>query len=547
MYLLFFTELCSMLKSATVIAALVLSGLFYASCNNCHSKETTFDAVASDTIFLSDIPYSELLLDSTALELFLAKHEAGKADAADMRKFYTSRNFTYAWFTKKGMTEQAGHFLNLQQQYILETGDSSVANPLLDSLFAKFTGDTVFTTQKIPAIEETELLLSLQFFIYTRKAYVGKEVNLRDLSWFIPRKKLDAAALLRSMTDRNTDSLSFREPVGMPYKMLKKYLLQYDALQAKDTFSTMVLTAKKLQYGDTSRLVARIKQKLFFLGDLQTADRSGTFDSTLYKAVVRFQGRHGLATDGVIGKKFMDAFNVPVKDRVLQLLINLERYRWVPDQLEGDFLVVNIPEFKLHVHQDGHYAWNTPVIVGKEITETVIFTSNLKYIVFAPYWNVPASILYKEILPKVRRDAGYLARHHMEWHNGGVRQRPGPDNALGKIKFLFPNSYNIYLHDTPSRNLFDEAKRTFSHGCIRVKNPQKLAEFLLRYDPNWTADSIQSAMNRTSEWRFSLPKTTPVFVGYFTAFVDEFGLLNFREDIYGHDARLKTVLFSDGH
>jgi murein L,D-transpeptidase YcbB/YkuD len=188
------------------------------------------------------------------------------------------------------------------------------------------------------------------------------------------------------------------------------------------------------------------------------------------------------------------------------------------------------------------------VVVGKEGHNTVIFTGNLKYIVFSPYWNVPTSIVRNEVLPGMKRNKNYIASHNMEitGYSGNlpiVRQKPGPKNSLGRVKFLFPNSYNIYLHDTPSKSLFSENSRAFSHGCIRLGEPAKLAQFLLRKDSSWTDEKIQKAINSGKEQYVTLKNPVPVYIGYFTAFVDRKGRLNFRDDIYGHDERMGKMMF----
>ena len=183
------------------------------------------------------------------------------------------------------------------------------------------------------------------------------------------------------------------------------------------------------------------------------------------------------------------------------------------------------------------------IVVGSTAHNTVIFTGTLKYVVFSPYWNIPPGILKNEILPAISRNKNYLTRHNMEWHGNIVRQKPGPNNSLGLVKFLFPNDYNIYLHDTPSKSLFEENERAFSHGCIRLSQPAKLARFLLRNDPSWDSLKIARAMNGGKEKFVTVKENVPVYIGYFTAWVDREGNLNFRDDIYGHDRKLADQLF----
>jgi murein L,D-transpeptidase YcbB/YkuD len=222
----------------------------------------------------------------------------------------------------------------------------------------------------------------------------------------------------------------------------------------------------------------------------------------------------------------------------------MERIRWVSIGPDDDYLLVNIPEFRLHVFEKGKQQFEMNVIVGKEITNTGIFTARLKYIVFSPYWHIPTSILVKEIQPAIHRNKNYLAANHMEWSGGGVRQKPGPWNALGLVKFVFPNSFGMYMHDTPAKSLFEREKRTFSHGCIRIAEPKKLAQYLLRDEAAWDSLNITEAMNAGKEQYVTLKNNTPVFVAYFTAWVDQYGKLNFRDDVYGHDKKMKSHLYA---
>ena len=220
----------------------------------------------------------------------------------------------------------------------------------------------------------------------------------------------------------------------------------------------------------------------------------------------------------------------------------MERSRWVPVNITGNYVVINIPEYRLHVYENDSLAWSMKVVVGAAAHKTVIFNGNIKYIVFSPYWNVPTSILRKEVLPGIKRNPNYLASHNMEWNGNSVRQKPGPKNSLGLVKFLFPNSHDIYLHDTPSKSLFGESSRAFSHGCIRLAEPQRFAEYLLRNDSSWNTQKIVEAMNSGKEKYVTLNNQVPVFIAYFTAWVDRQGKLNFRNDVYGRDSRLAEMM-----
>jgi murein L,D-transpeptidase YcbB/YkuD len=244
----------------------------------------------------------------------------------------------------------------------------------------------------------------------------------------------------------------------------------------------------------------------------------------------------------------------------------MERMRWMSDSVPDNYFIVNIPEFRLHVFEDRKYSWSSIVVVGKAITATVIFSGTVSTVVFSPYWNIPPSIIKNEILPELKRNRNYLHQKDMEavmnngtmiddseinWHayTSGVpftiRQRPGKTNALGLVKFLFPNSYNIYMHDTPSKNFFQEDKRAFSHGCIRVAEAVKLANYVFRYDSTMTSEKIGTLMNSGIERFVPLKNAIPVFVYYFTAWVDHNGKINFRKDIYGHDAKLAKEIFGE--
>jgi murein L,D-transpeptidase YcbB/YkuD len=242
--------------------------------------------------------------------------------------------------------------------------------------------------------------------------------------------------------------------------------------------------------------------------------------------------------------------NVPVLKRIEQLLINIERAKWMPAASEGKLVVVNIPEYELHAWENNKKAFDMEVIVGTEANGTIMFYGNISEVVFSPYWNIPRSITRKEIVPHMKNNKDYLKDNNMQvtGEDNGlpvVRQLPGAKNALGRVKFLFPNSFNIYLHDTPEKSLFSKDKRSDSHGCIRLQDPVKMAQFVLADSVEWPIAKIIEAMNSGKEKEVDVKKTVPVIITYYTAWVDENNILHFADDIYNHDSSMAAKMFVD--
>ncbi|RYZ19021.1 MAG: hypothetical protein EOO16_20995, partial [Chitinophagaceae bacterium] len=296
-----------------------------------------------------------------------------------------------------------------------------------------------------------------------------------------------------------------------------------------------------LQNGTDDPAVTQLKARLRATGDYTSDDNSTVFTNELTEAVRRIQVRFGYKPNGVVDAALRRDLNIPVQKRLAQLQANLERVAKLPEPAAGTRLVANIPEFKLHVYEGNRLAWDMDIVVGSESNKTVLFNDEMTHIVFSPSWNVPPSIVKNEILPKIRYTHEYLWRNNyvIEGEEGGlpkIRQLPGPKNSLGRVKFVFPNDHNIYFHDTPAKSLFSMRQRAFSHGCIRLAEPAKLAEYLLRNEAGWSAQKISAAMNSGKEQRVDLPNKIPVSLTYLTAWVDDAGLLHFREDIYGLDS-----------
>ncbi|HEX6334381.1 MAG TPA: L,D-transpeptidase family protein [Flavisolibacter sp.] len=325
------------------------------------------------------------------------------------------------------------------------------------------------------------------------------------------------------------------------YFKLENELNRYYEIERNGGWQKIAAIWKKhLWKGQSDPIVRQLKARLHASGDFKSDDQSELFTEDLSAAVKRVQRQFGFKQDGIVNAGLVKELNVPVEKRIDQLLVNLERMKRMPAPTPGTRLVANIPEFQLHVFEGTRKVFDMAIVVGTEGNKTVVFNDEMKHIVFSPYWNVPPSIVREEILPAMRKNRGYLRRNGYEQtgtENGlpVIRQKPGPKNSLGLVKFVFPNSHNIYFHDTPAKSLFQFRKRAFSHGCIRLSEPAKLAKYLLRNSSNWTPEKIDRAMKTGKEQWVSLPETVPVAITYFTAWVDDDGLLNFREDIYGHD------------
>jgi murein L,D-transpeptidase YcbB/YkuD len=317
------------------------------------------------------------------------------------------------------------------------------------------------------------------------------------------------------------------EPVYRQYELLRTYLKKYRDLDSTDQWMPITITAKSVKLGDSSTTIVLVKKRLYKLGDYKGDTVTNVFTAELLSGVKQFQARHGLSVNGLVNKETINEMNTPLKSRIQQILVNMERSRWLPASMKGNYLGVNIPEFKLHVYNNDSLLWSCNVVVGKSVNQTTVF--------------------YGEVKPGMRKNANYISKHNMQitgYVNGlpSVRQKPGPENSLGLVKFLFPNSYSIYLHDTPSKSLFGESSRAFSHGCIRVMEPVKLANFLLQQRKEWTPQKIDAAMHSGKEQYVTLDNKIPVFIAYLTAFVDRDGQINFRKDIYNLDGRLADML-----
>jgi L,D-transpeptidase YcbB len=381
------------------------------------------------------------------------------------------------------------------------------------------------------------------------------------------------------------------EPQFTHYALLKRELARYRELAAREGLNDLPpLPARSLKPGDVYAGAPQLERLLTVLGDMaggqppsalppnaqppgEPSAAAQTLTPPLVDAIKHFQYRHGEKPDGILGAATLAELTKPLSLRARQIELTMERWRWLPSELVSAPIIVNIPQFRLFAFEstadsEAHIR-QMDVIVGKafEATQTPVFTADMSYLIFRPFWEVPYSIALKEIVPAARHNPSYIDQHQMEIVRGAgdsasvqpstaenvelvakgalrVRQKPGPNNSLGLVKFMFPNPYNVYLHSTPAQALFAESRRDFSHGCVRVSDPVGLAQYVLRDSPEWTRERIQAVMNGTSTLTVTLKNRIRIFFVYGTALVTEKGDALFFDDIYAHDQRLEAALNS---
>jgi L,D-transpeptidase YcbB len=497
--------------------------------------------------------YNDLFLDSMSLENFVADKKIPDSLADRIRSFYNARNYQFAWFSGDGLTEQALGFWNLYNHYLASTKDTSLNNKILRKTMSKLVAeDSLFPDAKNKTIFNTEIMLTVQFIRHTLMAYEPEYVKRKEMERFVPALKQDPVALVDSLINKKHKDDKYYEDANVTYGLLKDQLKIYYDIYKNGGWPHVDGKSKSFKKGMKAPEISSLKKRLQLTGDMQGQDSTQFFSDSTQSGVKNFQRRHGLTPTGIVDNQTLQELNVPALQRIKQILINMDRARWLPQQQDGNMIIVNIPAFTLHVMDGKDEVFNMDVVVGKEGHNTRIFTGTLSQVVFNPSWKIPGNIVEKEILPEVEKDPDYLEKEDMEitgkTEDGlpEIRQKPGPKNALGKIKFLFPNSYDIYFHDTPAKGLFKKDKRAFSHGCIRLSKPVQLAQYLLRDQRGWDLSKIKKAMASEEEKPVPLKKPVLVLITYYTTWVDEKGILNFREDIYDHDLELSRKMFIDG-
>jgi murein L,D-transpeptidase YcbB/YkuD len=514
---------------------------------------------------------TEAIAPAIAAEVAVTRARLPAAEANDLATLYEKTGGQPAWLLPDGnlgsSVRRSIAMLADAAADGLDPADYDVAG--LSERMSAFPAST-------PAVAAGfDVHLSAAVLRFYRHLHLGRVApRTLGLPFGSPPDTHDFAELLHVAlaNTRVVDRARALAPPFTQYTLLRDQLTRYRRLAA--SFSGSLALTETVHPGDTYADLATLQRLLVTLGDLPASwipSSTELYDEAIADGVRRFQSRHGLDTDGVIGRATHAALTVPLSRRVRQFELALERLRWLPDLAGGRVIAVNIPMFRL-------FAWNSlpsaappalsmRVVVGRAVrTQTPVFADQMEHVVFRPYWNVPSSILRNEMLPIIRRDAAYLNRQNLEIVQGegdnspvlaatpeniarlgqpGVRlrQRPGPSNSLGLIKFMFPNNNAVYMHDTPATQLFARSRRDFSHGCIRVENPMALAEWVLADLPDWPRERIEAWINGAPNQRVDLPEPIQVVIFYTTVIVQpEDGAVHFADDIYGHDAQLDRVM-----
>jgi murein L,D-transpeptidase YcbB/YkuD len=510
-------------------------------------------------------PALQSLVTGKALDAAVGNSQMPSAERArlidQVRRVYRDLNYQLIWIDGD---RPASRYAELAKA-LAAAADHSLPPGLYITPFEDPAGSQVkISVEQAPDLDVKTTAVFLRYFSHL----TGGRLDPRALQsmWTLKPEKPDLViALTNAVRDNDLAAAMDRlQPQQPEYLELEKALARYRAIAAKGGWPSIPANTR-LKPNQQSPVVPALRQRLAIEGDLDPShekNQSSVFDDTVAAAVKRFEERHRIKPDGVVDAETVAALNVPVEQRIRVIELNLERWRWLPDRLPDRHFIVNVPDFRLEAIENGKPVLDMRVVVGAPDNKTPIFADEMTHVVFSPYWNVPPGIAQEETIPRAVNDPGFLARNNMEvvspsggvvdprsvdWSNAQglrIRQRPGSGNALGGVKFMFPNNFDVYLHDTNATKLFDRIERGLSHGCVRVEEPHKLAQYVLRDQPEWTAEAIDAAMKSGSEKHVKLRTPIPVYILYKTAWVHDGGV-RFLKDLYGHDADQAAKLWPE--
>ena len=472
---------------------------------------------------------------------------------SDVQAFYTHREHAPAWVDNRRPTGRAADaivVLNTARRHGYTADEYGAADLLVMSQEVEKIDKE--SPKRLEHNAAFDVRLTAGLLALGRDVAIGR---FTDPKWKSQRKAPDLVAALTKIADG--DAKEWLDAVRPPHPEYAALASALDALHGQKEKGGWPKVPAIAKPGASGPAVAALRQRLAISGQFKgDPAASSSYDADVEAAVKSFQELHGIKATGILDQTTLAAMNVPLESRMQQVALNLQRWRWMPDDLGERHFMVNVPQFHLIAREQGKPVMDIRVVVGKVGNNTPLFSDEMESVVFSPYWNIPDSIAQGETLPALARDPNYLARQNIEivrtsgekvstddvdWGDPeslkgfAFRQRPGSGNALGYVKFLFPNSHNVYLHDTPADNLFGKPTRAFSHGCVRVEEPETLAKYVLRDYPEWDEQSIFTAMRAGTERHVKLKQKIPVHIVYFTSWVDENGGLHFQPDIYGYD------------
>ncbi|MDQ8013238.1 MAG: L,D-transpeptidase family protein [Flavobacterium nitrogenifigens] len=457
---------------------------------------------------------------------FFKRYSDLKKYKSDIMSLYKTRTLGTIWFDEDEINE----FGSVLYEKAKKTNDLIIPyQKEIDQLFSASSDKSTLSQT------DADMLLSSLYIVYTKKSNADK-------------KKLAYNDMLKdflnysTLEEQETTAIATNEKVEFDqYYKLQDALKKYKRLEKSSKYRPIVPEEspyKELRPDAVSSTIAQVRTRLYLLGDLKTDSKSNVYDRELMDAVMKYKVRNGFKPNYILAEEHINEMNIPLEDKLTTLKLNMERCREISAKIAAsdEYVLVNVPSYELIYVKNGKVVLTSPVFVGAPLTKTTIFNGEIDRIVFSPYWTVPQSIVQNELRSKMAEDPNYLEEKNMEMVNGQVRQKPGPDNSLGLVKFVFPNPDDIYMHDTPSKTLFDFEKRTFSHGCINVKMAKELAVAMLKDYPEWTQAKIDKAMDGKVENSFKLTKKVPIFITYFTSLVNEKGEVGFFQDVYEKDA-----------
>ncbi|HYR69361.1 MAG TPA: L,D-transpeptidase family protein [Candidatus Dormibacteraeota bacterium] len=486
-------------------------------------------------------------------------------------EFYRKRSYRPAWSDGRGPDRQSRELAEALRAATLEgLNPKDYDVDTLEVRIKRLDRKGVFSeAPPAPALANLDLRLTYTYFQYANHLLNGRVSTATvDPDWITSPRDVDLVGNLQVATARHgvRRALLGLLPQDPDYHRLKDALVLYTGIEQEGGWG-FIHSGPPLRLGRVDPRVPSLRARLRTSGDLSNGGRDRSFDRPLERAVMAFQTRHGLQPTGVVDPATLDALNVPVGVRVRQIQLNMARRRWLPQDLGKRYVVVNVPDFTLDVMEGPRSVLHMRVVVGKRGSPTPLFSDKITYVELNPYWNIPREIAKDEIVPLVREDKTYLEQNQIkvlsgpqedaaevdpsdvDWGKIGeegdpyvLREEPGPTNPLGKIKFMCPNEHDVYLHDTPAGHLFSVKERDFSHGCIRVERPLDLAEYLLRGTADGSRDRVQALIDSGERKAIRLPEPVPVHVLYWTAWMDDRGLVQFRDDVYGHDRRLDEAI-----